>query len=229
MNKLKIPKLTIKETALLMTSAFVLIISFVISKSNILYLIASLVGLVALMYMAKGEPLGQILTILFSILYAVISYRFRYYGEMITYLFMTLPSALIATIVWYKNPYSNQGTVVKVSKLSSIKIMLIIVLTPVVTILFYYILKALSTPNLFISTVSIATSFLASILTFFRSRHYAFFYAMNDIVLITLRTLATMTSLAFFPMIICFVFFFIHDLYAFFNWKKLELQQQTSN
>lgn len=227
MKKQILPKLTTKEIILLATSSLVLILSFIISKSNILYLTASLVGLVALMYMAKGEPLGQFLTILFSILYAIISYKFRYYGEMITYLLMTLPSALIATIVWYKNPYNEKGTVVKVSKLNSFKITMIIIMTPVITLIFFWILKALSTPNLIISTISIATSFLASILTFFRSRHYAFFYALNDLVLITLWTLATLTSLVFFPMVICFIFFFIHDLYAFFNWKKLELIQQT--
>lgn len=228
MKNLKLSKLSNKELILLLTSSSILIVSFLLARSHMLYLIASLVGLIALMYMAKGEPLGQILTIIFSVLYAIIAYRYRYYGEMITYLFMTLPSALIASIIWLRNPYNHFSRVVKVSKLNRFKIQMILILSIVITLLFYYVLKSLNTPNLLISTLSILTSFLASLLTFFRSRHYALFYALNDLVLMVLWTLATLSSLTYLPMIVCFGIFFIHDLYAFVNWKKIESNQLSS-
>lgn len=219
-------KLNKNEIILWVLSVLLLSVSFIITKSNPLYLAASITGISALLYLAKGEPLGQILTIVFSILYAIVSYQFSYYGEMMTYLLMTLPSAFIATIIWVKHPHEQKKTVVRVSKLTLKKFILLILLTPIVTFLFYVLLKHLETPNLLISTLSISTSFVASILTFFRSRYYALFYALNDLVLITLWSLATLINIIFFPMIICFVIFFIFDLYGFINWKKLSIKQK---
>ena len=52
---------------------------------------------------------GQVLTVVFALFYGVISWQFRYYGEMITYLGMTGPMALFALISWLRNPYDGTG------------------------------------------------------------------------------------------------------------------------
>ena len=49
-----------------------------------LSLTASLIGVTALIFVAKGDPLGQVLTVVFSVFYGIIAWTFRYYGEMIT-------------------------------------------------------------------------------------------------------------------------------------------------
>lgn len=75
--------------------------SFLIgSTSGYLTLAASLVGVTALIFVSKGDVTGQVLTVVFSILYAVISYTFQYYGEMITYLGMTMPIAIMSVVSW---------------------------------------------------------------------------------------------------------------------------------
>ena len=61
-------------------------------------LAASLTSATSLIFNAKGNPIGQALMIVFSLLYGVISYTFSYFGEMITYLGMTGPMALFALI-----------------------------------------------------------------------------------------------------------------------------------
>lgn len=53
-----------------------------------------------LIFNAKGNPAGQLLTVIFSLLYGSISFTFAYYGEMITYLGMTMPMASFAD-TWY--------------------------------------------------------------------------------------------------------------------------------
>ena len=78
-------------SALLITVTF-----FVFDRENYLTLAASLVGVTSLIFNAKGNPFGQFLMIVFSILYGVISFTFAYYGEMITYLGMTGPMAVFA-------------------------------------------------------------------------------------------------------------------------------------
>ena len=48
----------------------------------------------ALVFVSKGNPVGQILTIVFAVFYGIISFTYSYYGEMITYLGMSAPMAL---------------------------------------------------------------------------------------------------------------------------------------
>ncbi|MDE5670429.1 MAG: nicotinamide riboside transporter PnuC, partial [Eubacterium sp.] len=199
-----------------------------VSQRDYLTLIASLIGATALIYVAKGEPLGQILTVVFSAFYSVISFKFHYYGEMITYLGMTAPIALMSTVSWLKNPYEEGKAEVKISKLSKNRIILMIVLTVLVTLGFYFVLKYFNTANLFMSTVSIATSFAASYLMLFRSPYYAVAYAANDVVLIILWVLAAMDDVQYLPMIVCFVIFFVNDLFGFVSWQKRQKRQNKS-
>ena len=69
------------ELALWLTSAFLVTISFILSPNkDYLTLIASLIGVTSLIFIAKGYVFGQALTLIFSVLYGIISFFFRYYG-----------------------------------------------------------------------------------------------------------------------------------------------------
>lgn len=217
------------EIGLWTTSVLLIVIPFFLFKQNdYLTLIASVIGATFLIFNAKGNPIGQFLTIVFSLLYGIISYRFSYYGEMLTYLCMTMPMALFALISWLKNPYKNNKSQVKVNRLKFKEIIFMLLLTFVVTIIFYYILKKFNTANLIPSTISVTTSFLAVYLTFRRSSYFALAYAMNDLVLIVLWMLATMTDISYISVVICFVVFFVNDMYGFVSWKKMEKNQKAN-
>lgn len=97
-------------------SVTVIILSFcVFDRHNYLTLSASIIGVTSLIFSAKGNPTGQLLMVVFSVLYGIISYSFAYYGEMITYLGMTMPMAVVALISWLKNPYNGNKAQVKVN------------------------------------------------------------------------------------------------------------------
>ncbi len=215
------------EIGLWMSSVIVINFSyFFFDGKDILIFIASIIGATFLIFNAKGNPIGQFLTIIFSIMYGIISYRFAYYGEMITYLGMTMPMTCFALISWLKNPYKNNKAQVKVNKLSKNEYTLMLVLTVVVTIVFYYILKTFNTANLIFSTLSVTTSFIAVYLTFKRSSFFALAYACNDIVLIILWILASLKDNSYFSVVICFFVFLVNDLYGFVNWIKMEKNQR---
>ncbi len=217
------------EIGLWTSSVLLIFVSFVIfDRENDLTLIASIIGATFLIFNAKGNPIGQFLTIVFSILYGVISYSFSYYGEMITYLGMTMPMAFLALISWLKNPYENNKAEVKVNRISKIETVFMLLLTAVVTLVFYYILKFFNTANLIPSTVSVTTSFLAVYLTFRRNPYFALAYAMNDLVLIVLWVMVSMTDISYLSVVICFVVFFVNDMYGFINWKQMEKRQKKN-
>ena len=198
--------------------------SLIAGSFSLLTLVASLLGVTALIFVAKGDVWGQILTVLFSLLYAGISLKFRYFGEMITYLGMTAPIALLSVVSWMRNPYAGT-TEVQVHQITRTQRVWMVVSTVAVTTLFYFILAAFGTTNLYISTISIATSFLASYLMLFRSSGYALAFAANDIVLIVLWVLATIEDLSYLPMIACFTMFLLNDIYGFLNWKRMRQRQ----
>lgn len=215
------------EITLWSISVIFIIISFIIFDSeSFLTLTASLIGVTSLIINAKGNPFGQLLMIIFSILYGVISYSFAYYGEMITYLGMTGPMAFFTLISWLRNPYNGKKTEVSVNHIKRKEILFMTILSAVVTIVFYFILDYFNTANIIPSTLSVTTSFLAVYLTFRRSAYYAIAYAANDIILIILWVMAALHDISYISVIICFIMFFINDIYGFINWQKMSERQR---
>ena len=214
------------EIYLWSSSILLTTISFaVFDRENYIMLAASVIGATYLIFNAKGNPIGQVLLVIFSILYGIISYNFSYYGEMVTYLGMSTPMAIAALISWLRNPYDGNRAEVKINSLRKPEIIFMSVLTAVITFIFYFVLKYFHTANLMPSTVSVATSFLAVYLTFRRSRYFTLAYAANDIILISLWVLATISDIKYMSVTVCFAMFLVNDIYGFFNWTKMQQKQ----
>lgn len=216
------------EITLWCSSVILILSSFCIfDRENFMTLAASLIGVTSLIFNAKGNPFGQLLMVVFSILYGIISFSFAYYGEMITYLGMTGPMALFALISWLRNPYKGKKSEVAVNRISGKEIAFMLVLTAAVTVIFYFILSYFNTANILPSTISVTTSFIAVYLTFRRSPYFALAYAANDIVLIILWIMAAMTDISYISVIICFVVFLVNDIYGFLSWLRMEKRQNS--
>ena len=214
------------EWGLWILSMLVVTVSFFLGgEGGVLSLIASLLGVTALIFVAKGDVTGQALTVVFSVLYAVISWDLHYYGEMITYLCMSAPIAAFSVVSWLRHPYAKDRSEVKMEHLTGGEVALTAILTAAVTFLFYWILRALGNAELLVSTLSVTTSFLASYLLFRRSPYYALAYAGNDVVLIVLWVIAAIEDPSYFSMVACFAMFLCNDLYGFFNWLRVRKRQ----
>ncbi len=208
---------------------FILLAFILFDRNHYLILCASVTGATSLIFNAKGNPFGQVLMIVFSLLYAVISYSFAYYGEMITYLGMTAPMSLVALIAWLKNPYQGKRSEVAVNTLTKNELTWMLLASILITLLFYFILAACRTTNLLLSTISVTTSFIAVYLTFRRSPYFALGYAANDLVLIALWILASREDASYLSVVICFIAFLVNDLYGYCNWKKMLRRQSSKN
>lgn len=231
MKKWKNPfaDLTVFERCLWGISAAVIILSAVLmGGADLFSVIASLIGVTALIFVAKGYVIGQMLTVVFAVFYGVISFGQQYYGEMITYLGMSSPMAIAAAIAWLKNPFRDTKEVA-VRPMTKKTVGWLTVSTVLVTAAFYFILGAMGNASLFFSTLSVTTSFLASALTYLRSPYYALAYAANDVVLIVLWIIAAVGDLSYLSMVLCFVMFLANDLYGFFNWRRMEKMQKMSD
>lgn len=216
------------EWALWLSSMALITIFFLLSPGKDYFsLLSSLVGVTALIFTARGNPLGQVLMIIFCIMYGIISYSYNYYGEVLTYLFMTGPMAVYALISWLKNPYENNRAEVKVEKISRKEVAVMLILSLIVTAIFYFVLQAFGTSNLIVSTLSITTSFIAVYLTARRSPFYALAYAANDVVLIILWAAATVKEPSYASTLACFCVFLANDIYGFISWRRMEKRQEA--
>ena len=212
------------EIALWSCSTLLILVSFCLfDRENGMTLAASLI------FNAKGNPAGQGLMVIFSLLYGAISYTFAYYGEMITYLGMTMPMAVCALISWLRNPYQGNKAEVEVNVLSAGERGLMWVLTGVVTLVFYFILDFFHTANMLPSTLSITTTFLGVYLTWRRSPFFALAYACNDIVLIVLWVLASFSDSRYISVVVCFAAFLANDIYGYVSWQRMKDLQRQGN
>ncbi len=210
----------------LLSMAAVLFSFLMFDRGSYLTLAASLIGVTALIFCAKGNPIGHMLGIVFGLLYAVISYDMAYYGEMITYLGMSVPMAVIALISWLRNPYKGNRAEVRIGHLAPREFILLAFLTLAVTVIFYFVLKYFHTANLIPSTVSIATSFAAVYLSFRRSELFTLAYAANDIVLLVLWVAASFVDRGYISVVTCFLAFLVNDIYGYINWSRMKRRQR---
>ena len=207
-------------------SVLLIMISFyAFDRTNYLTLASSLIGVTSLIFSANGNPLGQLLMVVFSLLYGIISYTYTYYGEMVTYLGMTMPMAVFALISWLRNPYKGNKAEVKVNSISKAEQVFMWFATILVTIIFYFVLEHFNTANIVPSTLSVTTSFIAVYLTFRRSPYFALAYAANDIILIILWILASITDIRYISVVVCFVAFLFNDIYGFVSWQRMKKRQ----
>ena len=214
------------ELFLWSSSVLLITVSFFLSNgSGYPTLAASLIGATSLIFCAKGNPFGQVLMIIFGLIYGFISFGFAYYGEMITYVGMTVPMAVVALVSWLRTPYESGRSEVRINLIKAKEIIFMLILTAAVTVIFYFILTFFETANILPSTLSVTTSFAAVYLTARRSPYFALAYAANDVILIILWILASFSDPSYISVVICFAVFLANDLYSFINWRRMEKKQ----
>lgn len=156
------------ERALWFGSVFVIIAAFYFfDRSNYFTLFASLLGSHIPHFLTQREI--RSVNFLCSFQPALRNhfiFTFSYYGEMLTYVGMTMPMAVFALISWLKNRLTGTRMEVSVNHLARTEWRFMYLAAILVTALFYFILGYFQTANLVPSTLSVTTSFIAVYLTY---------------------------------------------------------------
>lgn len=189
-----------------------------------LTLIASLVGVTSLIFCAKGNPVGQALMIVFSMLYGIISLGFSYYDEMITYLGMTMPMAVVSLISWVKNPYNGNKSEVRVNKISRREMILALILTAAVTAVFYF--KGIQHGEPDTGYIFRNNKLLCGISYFPEKSAVCCRICRQRLGFDHTPDLAAFSNISYLSVTVCFSAFFANDLYGFISWRRIEKRQQ---
>ena len=163
---------------------------FVSTEKNYLSLFVSIVGVVSVMFTAKKLQFAPVISIGYNILYAIVAYSQRFYGEVMVYLCVLLPLSIMTLIGWLKSK-ANEDATINPKKIGKEEIIILSVLILPIAIGMYFLLNALNTPNLIVCTISFVTALYASYLLFRKNAFYAVIYTINSIFVIILWTITT--------------------------------------
>jgi len=214
------------EKTLSLGSIFVIILVGIIFKSDILTTSCSVVGVITAFLHAKGKNLGQVFGLIITFLYSIVSYKNRYYGEVLIYVVMMLPMYVLGIITWAKHKNTKTNSV-EVNTINKKEWITILFLSIFIYIGIYHLLKQFNTNELLISTTSVLMSLLAMYFQVRRSKHRFSFYLINDIILMMLWGIPVIKgNLLLFPMFINPIINFISDIYGLYNWKRMEKIQK---
>jgi nicotinamide mononucleotide transporter PnuC len=219
------------EKLLLSISLIVTVTIFCIGKEkNPISLLSSISGIVCVIFTAKGNPIAQYLSIIFAVFYSIVAWQSRYYGEMLIYLCLMIPIHVACIASWLRNRKNPNSAEVKINSLKSKEYWLMGLADIAVTFAFYFLLKALNTDELIISTISLVSSVSAAYLMLRRSEYYAVCFIVNDLILLVLWGLRVFHyGTSSLPTLITFVVFLINDAYGFIAWRKRKKQQAANN
>ena len=216
------------ERTLLYTRVILVTVVGVITRAELLTTSCSLVGIITGLLLAKGKNLGQLFGLLISILYSILSFKNRFYGEVIIYSFLMLPMYIMGIISWCRH-HNKETNTVEVNKIDGKEWILVTVVSVFATIGIYVLLKSFNTNELIVSTISVLTSLCALYFQVRRSRASFYFYILNDVVLMLLWGIPVIfeKNLLILPIFFEPVFNLINDIYGVYNWIKLEKKQKN--
>lgn len=214
------------EGLLLFASVLSTIIVGVIFKSNFLTVLTSIVGVICALLLAKGLILGQFFGIAIVVLYSLVSYNNGFYGEMIIYIGIMLPMYIWSIFEWIKHK-SNKTNSVEVNQISNREWIIISLIAGILFVLFYFVLKALNTSELIVSTLSVVDNLFAVYLLARRSKYGFVSYIINDLILIVLWGIPVIQgNLLLLPMLMNPVVNLINDSYGVVKWTKMQKAQK---
>lgn len=202
---------------------------FLTGNREYLKLLCCVIGVSSLMFDAKGNVIGSMCTVVFCLLYSWACYDAKYYGEMFVYLGMSLPMSIMSIITWLRNLRGGKFSEVQTNKIKKLEWFFLFVLTVVISIIFYFILKALNNDELIWSVLGVTTGFFSAYLLMRRSKFYAISYLVNDAILVVLWILESIDNITSLPFVVCFICYMVIDLIGFINWIKLEKMQKAED
>lgn len=179
---------------------------------------------------AKGKIATQFIGVVWFVFYCFLAYYQKYYGETILYATIMIPLYIYGIIHWLAHRDKSDNTVIVKHKLSKIEISIFVPVWLAVSVGVFFLLRALNTEQLYLSTVAFCTMLPSVYLLMRRSAWNQLLFLINDIVLCFLwQMLLYKGSMEFIPILCYQIFQIIYDAYGIYEWWKLGKKQKLKS
>lgn len=215
------------DVILLGAGLITIITTSIIFKSNWLIIVNSLLGICCVFMQAKGKIVTQFIGIVWFVFYCFMSYQQKYYGETILHATIMIPLYIYGIIHWLAHRDKKDNVVIVKNKISKIELSIFIAVWLGVSVGVFFLLRALNTAQLWLSTMAFCTTLPSVYLLMRRNKWNQILFLVNDVVLCILwQTLVYKGDLTFIPILCYQIFQIIYDAYGMFEWIRLEKKQK---
>jgi nicotinamide mononucleotide transporter PnuC len=214
-----------------MTIALVTVITLgIIFDSSVLVILDSVLGIITLFLLAKGLVFGNLTEIVTMLIYCVICYSHKYYGEIIINGAIMVPAYVINTISWLKNKSKSGDSIVVDNRVRWKEFLPLAAIFLCSGVGVYFLLRAFDTANLVVSTISVVCGFFAIYFMIRRSVVNYIFYLISNFVRIALWGYVVLQGdLSYLPTIITTIFYVGINIFGIINWLRLGKNQAVEN
>ena len=184
-------------------------------------IINALLAIFCVFTQAKGKVITQFLGLIWSAFYIYIAYKFHYYGEVILTIVAVIPMYIYGIIHWLKNKKGDSDEVVIRQQFSKKEWLALIIGLAVGFVVIYFLLKALNTAQLLISTASFILLLLAMYMLIRRHKWNLVPFLLQDIInpLFWIPVIVAGQT-GYVIMLIHLLFQIIYDIYGTIEWNK---------
>lgn len=175
---------------------------------------------------AKGKVITQFIGITWSVFYIYIAITQNLWGEVILNLGVIVPMYLYGIINWMRHKQQDNN-IVKIAELSKKELTILSCSFIPIFIVIYFLLQALNTAQLLMSTLSFALLVPAMYLLMRRSKYSNYAFLLQDLVYIILWLCVVMQGGGnYLCIVISNIIQVGFDIYAIIEWRKLEKKQK---
>lgn len=215
------------EICLLVGGWISMIVVGIIFHSWWLTIFTSVLNLFCCVLSAKGKVIASIIGLVCIVVYSILSYYNSYYGEIIISMCIMLPLYVWQIYVWIKHRDKKENLVL-VNSIGAKEWACVGTIAAVVFVGFFFILRALNTANLVVSTISIIGNLMGMYLLIRRSKYGFATYLVDDVVFFILWLIPTIQgNLSLLPIVINPLLNIVSDIYGLVNWGKLQKKQKS--
>lgn len=175
---------------------------------------------------AKGKVITQFIGITWSVFYIYTAITQNLWGEVILNLGVIVPMYVYGIINWMKHKQQDDN-IVKIAELSKKELTILGCSYIPIFIVVYFLLQALNTAQLLMSTFSFTLLVPAMYLLMRRSKYNNYVFLLQDIVYLILWICVVMQSGDnYLCIVISNIIQIVFDIYAIIEWSKLEKKQK---
>lgn len=207
------------EIIWIISATIVILATSLYWKDNFLGIAAALTGIWCVILTGKGKISSFYFGTINTILYAVVAWNAKYWGEVMLNLLYYLPTNFIGIYFWKKN-FNKETQEVKKEKLSLKSSIFIYLGLAISTLAYGLFLKLLKGTLPFVDSMSTVFSIFAQILCIKRLREQWILWIIVDVVTVYMWIYAFIQGTGDFATILMWGIYLINAILMFARWTK---------